>query len=227
MNKKGEYPKRAPVGVYDDRILCGSCESQFGEWDKYAQEVLEEPPKHATPIMYGSQTVGYEIKEYKYDLLKLFFISVLWRASVSEAPFYERVSLGPYEAHAKRLIAHRDPGLSGDFAVTIARFDHLLGGTILDPHTDRFSGINYCRFYLGGYVAYMKVDKRRPPEPHPHFCLKPNEPLKIIARNLEKSVELKLIKRAIAANKSLHPIGPNCRLRVSCSLGVSYAHSCR
>jgi len=204
MNKKGEYPKRARRGIYDNRILCGSCESQFGDWDNYAQEVLEEPPNHATPIMYGGQIIGYEIKEYKHDLLKLFFISVLWRASVSETSFYERIDLGPYEAQAKRLIAQRDPGLVYDFAVTLARFDHLLGGTILDPHTDRLGGINYCRFYLGGYVAYIKVDKRRPPEPHPYFCLKPNEPLKIIARNLEKSAELKLIKAAIAANKSFH-----------------------
>src|SRR5208283_1392143 len=107
VNKKGEYPKRAPVGVYDNRILCESCESQFGDWDNYAQQLLQDPPKDATPIVYGGQTMGYEIKDYKYDVLKLFFVSVLWRASMSEVTFYQRINLGPYESYAKKLIANR------------------------------------------------------------------------------------------------------------------------
>ncbi len=147
--------------------------------------------------MYGDQIVGYEIAEYEYTLLKLFFISLLWRASVSVHPFYEKISLGKYEEVAKRHIELRDPGLPEDFSVTIARFDHPLGGTLFDPHRDRNEEINYCRFYLGNYISYIKVDKRKTPEPHLYFCLKPDEPLRIISRNLEKSDELALLKKII------------------------------
>lgn len=35
-----QYPKRAPIGVYDPRILCGDCESLFKEVDDYAANVL-------------------------------------------------------------------------------------------------------------------------------------------------------------------------------------------
>jgi hypothetical protein len=201
VEKRSEHPKRVPAGIYDGRILCERCGPQFGDWDNYAVEILREPPDNASPIMHGNRLVGYEINDYNYGLLKLFFVSMLWRASVSVHPFYERISLGPYETEAKRLLERRDPGPLTAFSVTLARFDHALGGTIFDPHTDRFGGVNYCRFYLGGYVAYIKTDKRKTPEPHLYFSIKPDKPLRIIGRNLENSYEMRLIKEIVAANK--------------------------
>jgi hypothetical protein len=204
-NKAGEYPKRAPIGVYDTQILCKDCELIFGDWDNYAQDILREEPKNSSPILNGSQVVGYQINSYNYDLLKLFFISLSWRASVSAQPFYKRINLGPYEKMAKYFIEHCDPGSENDFSVTLAKFDHSLGKTILDPHIDRWDGVNYIRFYLGSYVAYIKTDKRKAPEPHLNFILRPNQPLIIIGRDLEKSKELPLIKKIVTvANKRMH-----------------------
>ena len=194
-----DYPKRLPAGVYD-RMLCGQCEQQFGDWDNYAQNVLKEPPDNASPVTVGSQIVGYEIAEYSYKLLKLFFISLLWRASVSVHEFYEKISLGPYIAAAKQCIDRQDPGSPEEFSVFLARFDHPLGGTILDPHLQRIMGINFYRFYLGNYVAYIKVDKRETPEPCFPLVLSPNEPLKIVSRNMERGGELSLIKEMVAAS---------------------------
>src|SRR5262245_48953601 len=103
-NNTEDYPKRAPVGVYDEKILCAGCEPQFGPWDQYAQEVLSEPPRGQV-LKVGKHVVGYELSEaWRYDLLKLFFISVAWRASVSTHDFYKRISLGPFEAAAKVML---------------------------------------------------------------------------------------------------------------------------
>jgi hypothetical protein len=188
-NKAGEYPKRAPIGVYDTQILCKDCESIFGDWDNYAQDLLREEPKNSSPILNGSQVLGYEINSYNYDSLKLFFISISWRASVSAQPFYQRIH----------------PGSENDFSVTLAKFDHPLGQTILDPHLERRNGVNYIRFYLGSYVAYIKTDKRKAPEPLLDFILKRNQPLIIIGRDLEQSKELPLIKKIVTvANKRMH-----------------------
>jgi hypothetical protein len=204
-NKAGEYPKRAPIGVYDTQILCKDCESIFGDWDNYAQDLLREEPKNSSPILNGSQVLGYEINSYNYDSLKLFFISISWRASVSAQPFYQRIHLGPYEEIAKNFIEQRDPGSENDFSVTLAKFDHPLGQTILDPHLERRNGVNYIRFYLGSYVAYIKTDKRKAPEPLLDFILKRNQPLIIIGRDLEQSKELPLIKKIVTvANKRMH-----------------------
>ena len=39
--KPGTYPKRTPVGEYDDSILCADCDNHiFGNWDEYAGKLL-------------------------------------------------------------------------------------------------------------------------------------------------------------------------------------------
>lgn len=201
-SKEGEYPKRMPIGEYDPDILCDDCERQFSEWDGYAQELLGEEPKGSSPIVVDGTTVAYEIKEYNYRLLKLFFVSLLWRASVSARKFYKRISVGPYEAAAKHLIETREPGSEHDFSVFIAKFDHPIGDTILDPHRDRYDGVNYCRFYLGSYVAYIKTDQRKCVEPFSALIMKPNHPLYIIGRDMLKGKELPLLFKMVSDPKN-------------------------
>ena len=197
-NVENAFPKRAPIGVYDAEILCGDCESRFGDWDQYAQELLAESPASSVKLHHNGQVAAWEVAKYDYDKLKLFFVSLLWRASVSVQSFYGRVRLGQHEAQAKELIVNQEPGSPDDFAVTLSKFDHILGETILDPHPEKWEGVNYYRFYLGGYVAYIKADKRPAPHPLADFALSPAGPLRIIARHLERSKELPLIKDIMA-----------------------------
>jgi len=167
----------------------------FGDWDCHAQQILSESPIGES-IKYEDKIVAYKIRNYKYDYLKLFFISLAWRASVSSHGFYQRINLGPYEDMAKTMISISDPGNDDCFATTIAKFDeHPLSATILDPHPERFQGINYCRFYLSDYVVYIKIDMRPAPEPFYDCSFKNGEPLHIICRDLSKSKELPLIYR--------------------------------
>jgi hypothetical protein len=201
-SKEGEYPKRMPIGIYDPDILCNDCEMQFGDWDGYAQELLGEELKDSSPMAVDGKIVAHEIREYNYRLLKLFFISLLWRASVSGHPFYSRISVGHYEQLAKSLIEVRDPGYEDDFSVLIAKFDHPIGDTILDPHRDRYDGVNYCRFYLGSYVAYIKTDKKKNPESFSRLIMKPDQQLYIIGRDMLRSKELPSILKIATAIKN-------------------------
>lgn len=196
-NIAGEYPKKMPIGVYDKNILCDECEKIFGVWDEYAQQLLTDEPLHGEPILYGTQCIGWRVTEYDYTLLKLFFISLLWRASVSKQNFYQKVNLGSFEEKAKELIAQKNPGTSDEFGVTLAKFDHPLSSSMLDPHLERIGGVNYYRLYLAGYVAYIKVDKRKAPKPLLDFLLKEGQPLIIISRDFSNSAELQLIHNIV------------------------------
>jgi hypothetical protein len=144
---------------------------------------------------------GYEVQKDNYELLKLFFLSLLWRASVSKHYFYFIINIGHFESFAKSFIANNDPGTPEDFSVTLAKFDHHLGGTILYPHPEKLDYINYCRFYFGSYVAYIKVDKRKTIGIHKYFMIKPGEPLRIIGRNLNHSKDLPFIKDMVLSRK--------------------------
>ena len=198
-NKKGEYTKRSPIGVYDKTIVCGDCEGIWGDWDSYAQEFLGNFPLGGQPLYADGQKIGYRIDSYDYRKLKLFFVALLWRASASEQSFFSRIALGPFEEQAKQMISQGDPGPSGQFAVTLAKFEDPVATSMLDPHPEKWSGVNYCRFYLGGYVAYIKVDTRTGALPLKDFEISPERPLYVILRDLRRSKEL-LLMQNIARN---------------------------
>jgi hypothetical protein len=201
--KQNDYARRSPIGVYDSNILCEDCESIFGPCDEYAQGLLAADLKDFEPITDGVQILGWRVLAYRYDLLKLFFMSLLWRASVSEMPFYSRIKLGPFEALAKQHIGKSDPGEPEDFAVVLAKFIDAPGAAMFDPHPDRLEGIKYVRFYLGNYVAYIKTDSRPSSQTFSDSVMKPAMPLTIYGRTLKNSAELPLMREIVASVKGL------------------------
>lgn len=200
-NRAGEYNKRTPIGVYDKTIVCSRCESIWQEWDNYAQQLLAEKPLDSQARYHNHKKVGYIVDNYEYKKLKLFFISMVWRASVSSQPFFSKVSLGHFEDIAKEHIANNEPGDSDVFSVTLAKFDHPQGKLILDPHEDNYSGVNYLRFYLVNYIAYIKVDHKPAPSPFSQCAMAESRPLYIICKDFERSNELKLIVNMIKSNQ--------------------------
>ena len=92
------------------------------------------------------------------------------------------------------MINHEDPGEPFDYAVSLARFSDPRVTAMLDPHKKRFDGINYCQFYITGFVVYIKVDKREPPGFLRELCLKKDPPFWIILRDLNKSKDGKIMK---------------------------------
>jgi len=194
-DKPGTYPRTSPTGAYDNQLVCGRCEELFAPWDGYAQKLLLEPYKDSSYIKFEGQRHAYVFQDVDYRRLKLFFVSLLWRASTSAEGFYERIRLGPFEDSAKQMILENDPGETERFAVNLARFEDPLGRTMLGPDRTKFFDINYCRFYLAGYVAYIKVDQRKSPDFLQEFLLCQGRPFAVILRDFRTSKELAALRK--------------------------------
>lgn len=189
-DKDGKFPKKAPIGVYDKTILCRDCEDRFQGVDDYAQNLLLKKECDHVELKKNGKVVGYRVDDVDYARLKCFFISVLWRASVSDQDFYSKVRLGPYESEVKRLIWDNECGRSDQYSFVVSRFtDTKIGRTILDPHRERWHGVNYYRLYLYGYVVYIKVDKRDSPTIMKHFEIQNDGPLFVVGRDIHNSSE--------------------------------------
>jgi len=197
-NSAGEYTKKSQIGEYDNTIVCSNCEVIWQGWDNYAQQLLAEQPLNGRTLYYNNRMICYIVDNYEYTKLKLFFISMAWRASVSTRKFFRNVSLGQFEDVAKQHIMNGNPGDSEDFSVVVSRFNHSLAKGTLDPHMYQNSGVNYIRFYLAGYMADMKVDRKPTPNPLSQITMAENRPLYIICRDFTKSKELELIKKLIS-----------------------------
>lgn len=200
-NTPGKYTKKAPIGIYDSTIVCEECERLFSPWDDYAQSILLKKYPDEAYVFYKGQKLALKLETIDYAKLKLFFISLLWRASVSKQEFFARVNIGPFEIVLRELLLSKAPGEPENFAVTISKFEDPLGTIILDPHRDRFDGINYIRFYLAGYIAYIKVDNRRSLKTLGGLKLSAEQPLFIILRDFKKSKELSLIQKILLNSK--------------------------
>ncbi|MGR6859971.1 hypothetical protein ACU5EH_06265 [Aliivibrio salmonicida] len=200
----GVYPKKSPIGVYDKNILCRDCEDRFQKIDDYGYNVLIADIDKQIPYPDKGEIIGYKLNGIDNSKLKLFFISILWRASISKEVFYSKVNLGDLEKKAQDLIWQQFSGEPDDFSFVLARFD---GGaeaskTMLDPHPEQWFNVNYYRFYFYGYVLYIKSDPSETPLTWKDFIPR-DDSLNIVSRGkIEKSKEFPLLIKAIQMQKT-------------------------
>jgi len=201
-NTAGEYPKKSQIGSYDKNILCENCEKYFQKYDDYAcKSLLSNIGNNSDYVLDpNGKKVGYKLENVDYKKLKLFFLSVLWRASVSKRKEFKKVDIGvSFEDCLKVMIKNSDPGSPNDFLVVVRRFiDDLGKNFLMDPYKLRIDGINFYRFYLGaGYEFHIKVDKRdlRQADVLYTLALKSESPLYIPFRDsLSSSKEFPILK---------------------------------
>lgn len=201
----GVYPKRSPIGVYDTGILCIECEREFGPTDEYGAVVLvNELEQRFQPFSSMGQELAYVGSAIDQEMLKMFFLSVLWRAAVSTQAYYKRVTLGPHESRLHTIL-HSDecPGLD-EFSIVLSKWRSsgnlsAIGPGLPDPHPERWGGINAVRIYFGSVVAYIKVDKRPYPEEIREFSLGASNDVVLIARDLHSSKEMQVLRRILNA----------------------------
>lgn len=185
-----EYPKRAPIGAYDCGMVTAVGERVFTQWDRYAYELLVRDRARLQRVAVAGEPTLFTVAGFDYPKLKLFFLSVLWRAAATTHPFFRRTKLGPHELSIRQMLLAGDPGSPEQYSVHLATYwDKPDGPGMLDPQATRFAGVNYYRMYVGPYIVYLKIDKRPTPEPFDEGQLRPNAPLVVYAREFASSNE--------------------------------------
>lgn len=185
---------RTLVGEYDPSILCQECDAIFGKLDEYGKQVLLDDEGRATAVEIKREHVGWEMKIEQPLKLYKFIISMLWRASISQRPYFKLIKLGPHED--KIEIALRRDHFDEAYEVYVAKFtaSAIPGAekSILNPYTTRILGLQFCRFHINGYLISIKVDKQPLPQKMQTFKLKDNK-LKILKADFDGSGQLKLM----------------------------------
>lgn len=191
---KDHFPKRVPKGIYDKTIVTIEGEQVFKEWDDYAARLLIAQKDELEPLQHSGNLFAYQLPKYDYKKLKLFFLSVLWKASASSQKFFENVDLGPHETPIRNALLAGDPQDSDWYSVCIAKWSGDENGYgILSPSRARYDSVNYYRIYLESYIVYLKIDKRNPGEALRSVQLYPDRPLIVLARDLSKSKEFPIM----------------------------------
>jgi hypothetical protein len=90
-----------------ERLLCERCEGQLSRYEKYFKEVWFD--RKALPSRLEPGIHVHTVDGLDYRLFRLFHLSLLWRASISEQDFFEHVALGAHEDAIRRLLLGDDP----------------------------------------------------------------------------------------------------------------------
>lgn len=202
------HSKRIPVGVYDKELLCADCEHRFQNWDNYGATLLLNRFGEFRPVVIEGRHVGWRLDEYDYHLLKMFVLGLVWRAGASSHAYFVETTLGPFEQLVRQAILEDDPGDSHFFGTFFARWhSETLGEHLqrihVSPYPDRIDGINVLRIYLGAFVIYVKIDKRRFSGSYEFFQLREQIPLVIVARDLGVSDEFNKTNEAFLRRLNL------------------------
>jgi hypothetical protein len=144
-------------GGIKERLLCGDCEQLFSIYENYINKML-----------YGGSELTFQrlsnrrwlITGLEYNKLKLFQLSILWRASVSSQKFFESVKLGEkHESHIKKMLLAQYPGPPEEYAcilVAIIFEGKTIEDLMLNPTSIKEDGHRIYRFVFGGFAwAYF------------------------------------------------------------------------
>jgi len=196
--------KRVRVGPYE-KLLCKECDNKFGYYDDYAKQVFIDQK----PIYYSKTNEALLFTKIDHKRLKLFLLSMLWRASVSSLPFFSGVDLGPYEISIRDIILNENPQNYKDFLIFLTKYSagelkRVANKNIQNPIAHRIKGINFCLFFLPkGYQVFIKVDRRKLPEPFEKIRLKDDNKMIVLSRGkYEKSNSFKALLNTITDLKS-------------------------
>ena len=152
-----------PTGIYE-RLLCADCEMVLNRYEDYGAKVLNGGTK-----VEGAQVDNdLRFRGLDYTKLKLFYLSLLWRMSVSTQPFFKEVSLGPHEQVLRLMLLEGRPGKVAEYGVfcvaPLFEAQHL-GDWIMPPDRVRSLGRTVYRCLIGGLLYCFFVGKGALPKP--------------------------------------------------------------
>lgn len=163
--KSGEQPERTKsiqTGDFDKHILCEDCDNRvIGQYESYASKVLYGGK---VPIKVKNLKIGdnkfIEVENINYKKFKLFLLSILWRASISDRNFFNTVYLGPYEEVLRKMILNMSAGSVNEFPFIVRAYrSKLISGLIASPRKIRVNN-NICyKFQVNKFEYIFRVSR--------------------------------------------------------------------
>jgi hypothetical protein len=177
LSTRNDFAKRTQTGVYDSELVCLPCEQRFGPYDDYGREFFQL--KNAVQLVSPEMEGMVWQCPVDYAKLKLFILSILWRASASRRVECASVKLGRFEESIRQMIEFGDPGPADRFPILMHRYDN---GADIAPLSMprrtrlRHSSVNYYKMEIAGCAIWTAVDERRLPPILDEVILAPGRP---------------------------------------------------
>ena len=144
-------------GAYEE-LLCRGCEEKLNKHETYVSRHLANLHVNFNTLQIG-ELFHFNI-DYKSG--KLFFMSVLWRMSISAHSFFKDFSITLYNESLRKLILADDPGnvsTFGCFALIPLINGKFIQDWHINPHTAKIKADDVCCVVIGGicYIFFLSL----------------------------------------------------------------------
>jgi len=92
-------------------LFCQICETKLSRFEGYAAQLIRDIPNFA----HDSNKRFIYLENVNYSKLKLFQLSILWRASIVKDSGFGQVDLGPHEEKIRHMLMHEIPGKTFEY----------------------------------------------------------------------------------------------------------------
>jgi hypothetical protein len=153
-----------------ERLLCRDCEGILARYEHYAHSVLSTYQNLHIRMPWGIR------ENVDYLKFKVFQLSLLWRAGVSDLDFFEEVKLGRHQERLRQMILDGDAGRPCDYGALLFIPVTMKGGTVSDlimsPSKRKIGGHTCYVFMLGSAAWAIFASSHLESFPFARFFLK-------------------------------------------------------
>lgn len=144
-------------------LLCQACEQRLAIIERYASLAL----KGGIGLDYKNDGDKIIISNLEYPSFKLFQLSILWRAGVSNLPEFRQVQLNRHSEILRSRLLNNDPGPPREYGCLMFAVRHegaIVKDLMVEPSGARILGHKCYRFVFGGFAWLYVVSNHSLPE---------------------------------------------------------------
>ncbi|WP_157373395.1 hypothetical protein [Algoriphagus terrigena] len=171
-------------GIHEPNILCKECDnSLLSSFERYFSIFFNSNkiPIEKSPNLISDFDLNgnkfFHCSNADYSKLKLFFLSILWRSSLSNHEFFKEISLGPHEDKIRLMLLNNSPGDVDDYPVMISIVDQAPKSPkdyIGQPTLKKYKGHKIAGFWISSIMFAVVISSHRKPSESLIMSLKPN-----------------------------------------------------
>lgn len=171
-------------GIYEPNILCKECDnSLISSFERYFANFFNSNkiPIEKSPNLIKNFDINgnkfYHCLNTDYSKLKLFFLSILWRSSLSNHNFFKDINLGPHEEKIRLMLINNSPGEVDVYPVMLSIVDQSSQSPkdyIGQPTLKRYKGHKIARFWISSIMFVVIISSHKKPSESLLMSLKPN-----------------------------------------------------
>lgn len=166
-------------------LLCSDCETKLSKWERYASLALQGGVK----LTFRREGNLVFVSGLEFDEFRLFQLSVLWRAGISNLQFFEQVQLGPHAETLRQLLHAGNPGPPNRYGCLMFGVRHqgaAFTQVVVQPCRLRLLNHPAYRFMFGGFIWAFLVSSQDLSHPFNQALLRPNGEALFLIRGAEE-----------------------------------------